>query len=98
MESTLKMFRTINNSQLNIYTYEELSELYKLTRNPQIIANAFIRLYDLIYVDGAKFFFIDSSDLSSISVKKLNDCLLSYDNSSNASFIYYFNLFFTLFQ
>ncbi len=91
MENTLKMFKSINNQDYNKYTYEELSELYKLTPNPQIIANAFIRLSELIYLCGTKFFYISDDDLSSISVKRLNDCLFSYDNTKNASFVTYFN-------
>ena len=90
MQGTLKMFRTINDNKLNNYTLEELSITYQSNRSPQIIANAFIRLYDLINNCGNKFFYISSEDLSSMSVQCVNECLLNYtkDNASFSSYFY----------
>ena len=91
MQGTLKMFRTLNDNSLNKYSLEELSSIYKSNKSPQIIANAFIRLYDLINRCGAKFYYLDESDLSSISVQCINESLLHYENKEDiAAFTSYF--------
>lgn len=91
MENTLKMFKSINSQNLTEISLEELSRTYRLNHNPQILANAFIRNYDLINRLSAKFFTLDKSDISSISVSALDYCLQNYDlENTKAKFSSYF--------
>lgn len=90
MENTLKMFKSLDSKSLNKYTFEELCLHYKSSLNPQILANAFIRLYDLINKCADKFFIFSSADVSSISVSTLDYCLQNFDNNYSARFTHYY--------
>lgn len=90
MENTLKMFKSLDSKSLYKYTFKELCLQYKSSLNPQILANAFIRLYDLINKCADKFFIFSSADISSISVSALDYCLQNFDNDYSAKFTHYY--------
>lgn len=99
MENTLKMFKSLDSKSLYKYTYEELCLQYKSNQNPQILANVFIRVYDLINKCASKFFIFSSNDVSSISVTTLDYCLQNFDNDYSAKFTtYYYSILYKKFN
>lgn len=89
MNSTLKTLKPLITGKYSKMELEEMSEEYKLSQSPEILATAFEKLFKLILTKGGKFTTVSSEDLASISLQKLDTCLMLYDPET-AKFITFY--------
>ncbi len=95
MQETLRMMNLIRINKYKKVREENLSYLYKVDKNPSILAEMFSRKYLLILTIGKRFNKLNSQDLASYSLEILDYCLLNYNDKIKASFnTYFYKIFF----
>lgn len=87
MVETYKQLKQIITKDFKKYSNEDLVELYKNSKDDQIIAELYCRNLKYWYRLGQKIFTISEEEKVSIILEKIYSCILEYDRNKNASFV-----------
>ncbi len=94
MERTLKMLKQISTKENEERSLEELSELYKVDKNPMYFASAFVILYNLIWNIVYSFLYgsyvLNEDDVTSFTLEILDNVLFKFEPDKNNKFITFF--------
>mgnify|MGYP003585339729 CR=1 FL=1 len=89
MESTLKLLSQLITKESEQLSYEELCQAYQAgDHNPIYLATTFSKLYRLIITKASQYYGLDSADIASFALERLDFCMLTYKPGAN--FVAYF--------
>jgi len=90
MKTTTNTMKRHRRESVKNTSLEQLSSMYRQKPNDYIIAEAFYKLSNLIYLNGNHYPHIESCDQASFALEKLQMCLLTYVPGSTNKFSTYF--------
>lgn len=79
MNGTLKMLSSMVTKSNAEKTLEQLAAEYKEGQNPAILAAAFSKTFKLIIDTSNKFYGLNSEDIASFALERLDFCLTNYE-------------------
>lgn len=78
MLGTLETMKSIISDEFKDLDYEQLALRYQSTLTPSILAQAFVRLYNLIYKQTKKYWGLTDADYASFALEELDNALLAF--------------------
>ena len=78
MKATLKMLNQLVEEEILEMTLEQISSKYQESKDPRYLATSFNKIYILAINISKNYYGLDNQEISSITVEKLDYCLLNY--------------------
>ncbi len=89
MLKTLQMLNRILTKESADMSLEEIARAYQVSLSPSLLARAFNKTFGLTMSIANKFYGLNSDDVASYSLEKLDRCLLNYDGQIAKFSTYY---------
>lgn len=90
MRATTKTLQQYRNAKVKNVSLEELSSMYRSNQVDYIVAEAYMKVTDVIFNIYKKYTHLELCDCVSYALEKLEMCLLTYVPGCNTKFTTYF--------
>lgn len=93
MFKTLQTLRPLINLELKNLTLEDISEKYRASLNPSLLALAFDKMYLLFISTSQNYYGLTSEDVASYALQELDFCLKTFNPGNNTFTTYCIKVF-----